>query len=290
MNQKIKQQISGVESIFQGLAKYDGSPAVFFQKIPQKDDHLWGTAIYPQIHFSLNLKESMKHEFREGLKVQIICGIEGEENPEDFESAVQEALDFCFFEDSEMTICTKWRETSSTVLEKESQVYKKDVLFDVMIFQKQLNQGQNPVDTFNQWLKTIYTNIKIPGEDSLGEIWKKEVNIPVVYSRLESVVSGTYPDTWNTSWLMAGIRVHVVADYPEKNFYIKEISQRLTRAKQLKMKDGGPLVIHRIHYNDTMNPLKNRQFFIECQYGVLKEEVPSEPIRSIQIQEEKYEK
>ena len=289
MNQKIKERLSGVESIFQGLAKYNGEPAVFYQKIPQKDDHLWGTVIYPQIHFSLSLKESMKHEFQEGLKIQILCGMEGEQSPEDFESAVQETLDFCFFENSEKTFCTKWRKTSPTVLEEESQVYKKEVLFDVMIFQKQLNQEQNPVDTFHQWLKTIYTDIKIPGEDSLGRIWKKEANIPVVYSRLESIALGTYPDTWDTSWMMIGIRVHVIADYPEKNFYIKEISQKLTRAKQLKMKDGGPLVIHKIHYNDTMNPLKNRQFFIECQYGVLREEVPSEPIRSIQIQEGIYE-
>lgn len=265
MNQKIQNRLSGIEGIS------------------------WDTDQYPQIQCSLNLKESMKHEFQKGLNVQILCKSEGEQNPRDFEAAVFDALNFCFFENQEMAICTKWRETSPMVLENDIQIKKMDMLFDVMIFQKQLEQEQNPVGTLNQWLKTLYGNIKIPGEDSLGETWKKDADVPVVYSRLESIVPGTYPDTWDTSWLMAGIRIHVIGDYPERTFYIKEISQRLAKIKQLKMKDGGPLFIHRINYNDTMNPLKNRQFFIECQYGVLKEEVLAEPIRNVQIQEETYE-
>lgn len=56
--------------------------------------------------------------------------------------------------------------------------------------------------------------------------------------------------------------------------------------EKLTMNDGGPMFISKVNYNDTMNPLKNRQFFIECQYGVLREKEEKDPIRKINIQEE----
>lgn len=265
MNQKIQKRLSDIEGIS------------------------WGTDQYPKIRFSLTQKDSMKREFQRGLKVQIICKEGFEQKPEDFEAAVKEALDFCFFTKQDRVLCTKWRETFPIVSITETKEQQMDMVFDVMIFQQQKQQEQNPVETLNQWLKNTFTHVKIPAEDSLGEIWKKDEESLVVYNRLESIVPGTYPDTWDTSWLMAGIRVHVIADNPEKAFYIKEISQKLAKIKQLKMQDGGPLFIHRMNYNDTMHPLKNRQFFIECQYGVLREEATAEPIRNIQIQEGKYE-
>ena len=225
----------------------------------------------------------MERQFEKGLRLQVETSNKQTVNPEDLETAILDAVDLCFFSKRDMSLCAKWNRSEFS----ESQDTKTGTyIFDIMRFEKQQSQMPDPVFTLNEWLKISYPGAKIIGYDDMEEVWKVTEDAPAIYGRLESITAGSYGDTWEVTWINAGIRIHLISDGKSKSFLIRNISEKLLMKEKLMMNDGGPMFISKINYNDTMNPLKNRQFFVECQYGVLREEEEKDPIRNINIQEE----
>ena len=220
----------------------------------------------------------MERQFEQGLKLQAVTSTEQAVQPADLEAVILEAIDLCFFSRQNISLCSRWNRSEFS----ESQDIKTgSYIFDIMRFEKQQIQQPDPVFTLNEWLKTSYPEAKIIGYDEMQEVWKASNEAPAIYGRLESITPGNYGDTWEVTWMNAGIRLHLISGSKSKAFLIRNISEKL-----LMMNDGGPMFISKVNYNDTMNPLKNRQFFIECQYGVLREKEEKDPIRKINIQEE----
>lgn len=267
------------------LTKYNGKPAIFQRRAPDDSDELWEGNPYPRMIFQTELKEGMEREFTEGIHIHVFCKEEQQVKPEDFKIPILQAMDGCFFSKENVTLGTKWNHTSSSVTQNEMSVEERVYTFDGMLFTKQETMEPDPVTALNNWIKSTYKNVVIIGRDPLEKVWKAEDGEPAVYSRLESLAPGNYKNTWCSSWITAGIRVHVIADQHKKLSIIREISEKLAGTEKLTMSDGGPLFVTKVNYNDTLNPLKHRQFFIECQYGVLREEEEKQPIRNIDIQE-----
>lgn len=280
----ICKRLSESAAISELLAVYDGKPAVFIHRIPDDSDENWQGEPYPRILIDLSMNEGTERQFEEGVKIHIICAKNNTVNPEDLKDSICKSMDYCFFTKSESSICTKWNRTEFS----ESQETKTCThIFDLMVFYKPIIQNPDPLSTLNEWLKNSYPNAKVIGVDSMDEIWQADIDTPAIYGRLENIVPGKNGDTWEVTWMNAGIRLHILADKTLKPLLIRDISEKLLVKKKLTMSDGGPMFILKVNYNDTMNPLKNRQFFVECQYGVLKEKEDSQPIRTIDIQEGK---
>ncbi|MBS7007045.1 hypothetical protein [Anaerostipes sp.] len=279
----ICKRLSECVGISELLAVYDGKPAVFIRTAPDDADAKWDGEPYPRILVDLSQNEAMERQFEQGLKLTVLTSIEQGVKPEDLETAILDSMDFCFFSRRDTSLCARWNRTEfSEFQDKKLGCY----IFDIMKFQNQQVQLPDPVVTLNEWMKAAYPGAKIIGYDDMEEVWKSSEDIPAIYGRLESVTSGSYGDNWEVTWINAGIRLHIMSDRKSKSFLIRNISEKLLMKEKLIMNDGGPMFISKINYNDTMNPLKNRQFFVECQYGVLREEVEKEPIRKINIQEE----
>lgn len=267
------------------LAKYNGKPAIFLRRAPDDSDELWEGNPYPQIIYEAELKEGMEREFTGGIHIHVFCKSGQQTKPEDFKKPILGAMDCCFFSKENVILGTKWNHTDSGVTEEQTAVEESIYAFDGMLFTKQETVEPDPVTALNNWIKNMYKNAVIIGRDPLEDIWKAENGEPIVYCRLESLVPGPYKDTWYSSWITAGIRVHIIAEQNKKLSIIREISEKLAGTEKLTMSDGGPLLIMKVNYNDTLNPLKHRQFFIECQYGVMPKEEEKQAIRSIDIQE-----
>lgn len=279
-------RLSEFAGLSEKLAVYDGKPAVFSKIAPEDTDEKWQGDSYPRILVELVQNEGMERQFKEGLKLQMECLKNHMTNPEDLEEAIIEAANRCFFTRQEKTICSRWnRSEFSEAGDKRTGYY----IFDIMTIEKQQTQLPDPVTALNEWLKASYPGAKIVGYDVLDECWKASGENPAIFGRLESIAGGKNGDTWEVTWINAGIRLHIISDRASKTALIRDISEKLLRKKKLIMNDGGPMFISKVNYNDTMNPLKNRQFFIECQYGILKEKEDSQMIRTIDVQEGKSE-
>lgn len=279
-------RLSEFAGLSEKLAVYDGKPAVFSRIVPEDTDEKWQGDSYPRILVELSQNEGMERQFEEGLKLQVICLKNQMANPKDFDEVIIQAADCCFFTKQEKTICSRWnRGEFSESGDTRTGIY----IFDIMTVQKQQSQLPDPVISLNEWLKASYPDAKIIGYDILDECWKASGDNPAIFGRLESIAGGSNGDTWEVTWIKAGIRLHIISDKISKSFLIRDISEKLLKKNKLIMNDGGPMFISKVNYNDTMNPLKNRQFFIECQYGVLKDKEASQPIRTIDIQEGKSE-
>lgn len=256
---------------------------MFIRTAPNDTDEKWKGDPYPRILVDLSQDEAMERQFEQGLKLQVVTSKEQAVKPVDLESLILGAIDLCFFSRQDISLCARW---SRSEFSESQDIKTGSFIFDIMRFQKQQIQQPDPVFTLNVWLKTNYPEAKIIGYDEMQEVWKASNDAPAIYGRLESVTPGNYGDTWEVTWMNAGIRLHLISGSKSKAFLIRNISEKLLMREKLMMNDGGPMFISKVNYNDTMNPLKNRQFFIECQYGVLREKEEKDPIRKINIQEE----
>lgn len=267
------------------LAKYNGKPAIFRKKAPDDSDELWEGDPYPRMIYETELKEEMEREFTGGTCLHVICKKGQQTKLEDFKVPILNAMDGCFFTEDDITLGLKWKHTKPIIPEGVTAVEENIYTFDGMLFTKQETMEPDPVTVLNNWIKSTFEDAVIIGRDPLENIWKAENGEPAVYCRMESLAQGSYKDIWYNSWITAGIRVHIIAEKHKKISMIREISEKLAGIEKLTMGDGGPLFIMKVNYNDTLNPLKHRQFFIECQYGVVRKEEEKQPIRSIDIQE-----
>lgn len=267
------------------LAKYNGKPAIFQKRAPDDSDELWEGDPYPRMIYEVELKEEMEREFSKRIRFHVICKKGQQTNSRDFKMPILTALDRCFFTKIDVTLGTRWSHTEPGALESGTSVEETIYTFNGMLFTKQEMIEPDPVAALNSWLKNTFEDAVIIGRDALEDIWKPGNSGSAIYCRLESMAPGSYKDTWCNSWITAGIRIHIVAVQYKKLSMIREITQKLAGIKSLTMSDGGPLYIMKVNYNDTLNPLKHRQFFIECQYGVLRQEEEKQPIRNIDIQE-----
>ncbi len=283
MQQQIYERLCGLEELSQLLGQYQKKPAIFIQRVPEeaKDQ------IFPRIVCRVKENINMEYDFLGELELCIQEQISEVSKLDSICKVLREKLEYCFLADDEQLICTRYGMTEDP-LQMESEIFQTRVCkFQMMKFEEGELMHLSPVTTLNQWIQDTFPEIKIVTKASVENEWQAGAEYPAVYIRLETIKPGLHPDNWQAVWVQAGIRIFVMTDYAKKISLIQSISEKLLRKEKLQMSDGGTLLIQKAEYNDTMNPLKNRQFFVECQYGILREEEPAKPLQGMQIEFER---
>jgi hypothetical protein len=275
MEDIIYQRLCGCLELVNVLGSYQNKPAIFFQMIPEAANR---DEVYPRILCQFALTKDMEYDFCGMLKIQI------EELAEtlttnEIQQVLKQCLNYCFFQGEERWI-VRWEKT----LPDKDSMKVKTMIFKIMSLKKQTGDLTS-VTALNQWIKSRFSYVKMLDDEMADQTWQGTSEEPGVYLRLETLKQGYDKNTWQTTWVDVGIRIYIMADGETKSSLVQKISEKMLQEEKINMSDGGYMMIRKIQYNDSMNPWKTRQFFVEYQYGVLREEKDVGYIKNIVMEE-----
>lgn len=279
MQQQIYEKLSSLEELTELLSKYQNAPAIFFQMVPREavDE------VFPRLVCGIKEEINMKHDFLGELEIRIEESAEMESKADLIQKILKRKLRNSFFFDEEQFFGIQ-EGTVEDFIPKENEILRTNICrFPLMAFEKSETLESKPVTALYQWIQEIIPQMKVIQRDGMENGWQADQQHPAFYLRLESIKPGNYGDNWQAAWIQAGIRVFIMTEAIKRVSLIQTISEKLLQTKKLVMSDGGTLLIHRVEYNDTMHPLKNRQFFVECQYGIVREEEETKTVQGISM-------
>ena len=271
------------------LATYlDGRPAVFDTKAPDDLDESWNDGVqYPRCIYELNMQANAERKVSGQLFVDVMCentqeAMQESISPEQLAVMVKEAVDGCFFSNSDLTISAQWS-SSDNFSQDDSNLAGITITFDIMAYPVQETESPDPIAAVNLWLKTLYQNAYVIGRDTLPDVWKPTDDSPALYCRLTNLGAGRMKSTAAVTWIGADMRVNIIAPSEKVRATISKNSvQILENATRLILDDGSPMLIDRVSADISADPLREGQLYIKATYGVLNTYTGT-PLRSVTL-------
>lgn len=254
------------------LAKFKGKMAIFNQEAPKDTDAGWESKTqYGRIVFDIDTTQDTERKVSGVLLVDISTE-KTQTPPEYIEPIVKELIDGYFFSSPDLTMAAQWK-ASNYFTEPTKMVNGVTLTFDLLAFPNQLTEEPDPVKTANDWLKELYPDAKIIGEDNLPEAWKPTDEAPAFYCRLIQLGNGRMPSSAAVTWIGATMRIGVMAPSEQVRASIaKKCIQVLNNETRLMMKEGDeqtPMLIDDVSVDLASDQVRVGQLLIKGTYGVL---------------------
>ena len=285
--------VDGEENL---LATYIGKPAVFNTKVPddineeyEEEESLWKDDVqFPRCVFELNMQADHERKISGQLFVDVMCENEEESiRPETLADIAKQAVDGCFFSNTDLTISAQWQR-SDIFTQNDDKVAGMTVVFDILAYPKQGTDSPDPIRATNLWLKTIYQNAYVIGFDKLPDVWKPtdETPTPTLYTRLSKIgQSNRMRSTAAVTWLSADIQIHVMNPSEDIRARISSgMIELLYFADKLILDDNSPMLIDGVNASFSADPQREGQINLKTTYGVLPVEKAGEPLKHIYTQ------
>lgn len=285
MEKIIYQYLSKQESITQMLTTYQGIPAVFNREAPAATDGNWKAGQqYPRIVFGLDMQEDPERKTSGKLIMDVY--ISNDVRLEDILPAVTDAVNGCFFSNERDTIAVMWQQNEPfSTAEDGSEISGATMTFDVVSFPDQHLSFPCPVTAVDTYLKSLFPDYIILGNDSPSGMFRATDEKPVLYTRLQQINPGSFPSTYHVTWYNPVMVVHVISpSLTVRETVLKQIIEQMQKDIRIKMPDKAPMRLQRVAVTMGADQLKVGQLAIEGTYGLLRTYLEVEPINNINIQ------
>ena len=271
------------------LAKFNGEPAVFYQKAPDDKSDLWDGAQYPRIDYDISWKDDPERKTVGVMVINVWCLNESEVPPEDIAAEMQDDIDTTFFTDASGSYCATWSQNQAFVgAGNEPQTIGITLQYDMWCFPNMSTIEPDPAAGFAAYVKSLYPQVVVVGSDDVAEIWKPTQDHPAFYARLagESVTSKQILYAYST--FTAQVFGHVIMpSQKDAATMIREICQKLSLDGEFMLpyeqENGTPYIVNRIEYSPSSNPLKQGQVRVSGDYRVMRFYSPNSTIDSIHV-------
>ena len=272
-----------------GLAVYNGSPAIFKGQAPDDTDSRWEGNQYGRIIYGLNLKDDQERKVSGTMQIALafLFTADGYNNLLKAKKALKSAFESAFLSDEETTISLVWRNTESFQEKLEGQddveVCGAVLSFDAYAFPKQSYKPLDPVSSLSKHIADNW-NVTVINSTELEEIWKLGHEDIAAYVRIDSLQPGTFPSTAACTWQMATMKVHVISESDDKSDQmIMELLQNLQEKERFRMNDGSPFFVNQLQYSTKLDVLRDGQVTVRGQYGKLTEIKDSQKMNGLNI-------
>lgn len=273
------------ESITEKLTRYQDIPAVFNREAPAATNSEWKAGQqYPRIIFGLDMQEDPERKTSGTLIMDVY--ISNDIFLEDIIPAVADAVSGRFFSDEKDTIAVMWRQNEPfSTAEDGSEISGSTITFDVVSFPAQHLSFPCPVTAVDTYLKNLFPDYVVMGEDHISGVFQATDESPVLYTRLQQINPGTYPGTYHCTWYNPVMVVHVIApSITVRECVLKQIIENMQRDIRIMMPDKAPMMLQRVAVTMGADQLKIGQLVIEGTYGILREYPEIDPIKNINIE------
>ena len=281
------------------LATYKGGPAFFYQKSPQDDDRGWQKPAFPRVDHNIDMRYDPERKVSGALSVNVWCNTESKFMPEDIERRLIELISGTFYTTRERTtVCAIWNRSDAFVYEMPSniggnaapEVFGVTLLFDLMQFPEQLTTDPDPIQGLNNWTRANFPGMTVIAHDATPAVWRPSDENPAVYWRFESAAANDR-QSYAVNWYTGQFAAHVVAgSVTERNRWTKAMTELIQIEGEVILADGSPMFAKQIAIRHGADPLREGQFSLTGQYGVLaahRKERAGPPLNRATVSEER---
>lgn len=271
------------------LAKFNGEPAVFYQKAPDDKSDLWDGKQYPRIDYDISWRDDPERKTVGVLTINIWCLNESDVPPEDVAALMQDDLDTTFFTDESGSYCATWDRNQAFVgAGNEPQTIGITLQYDLWCFPNMETIEPDPAAGFSAYVKKLYPQIVVVGSEDVPEIWKPTKEHPAFYSRLSGDSVASKEILYAYATYTAQVFGHVIMpSQKDAASMIREICQKLAIDGEFMLpyaqENGTPYIVTRIEYSPSSNPLKQGQVRVSGDYRVMRFYSPASTIDTIHI-------
>lgn len=274
----IKKRLLESPGLANVLARYGEKAAIFFGKIPAKEDGLWGQgAQYPRICFTYKMQVLPERKNAGTLCVYAVCSAGEEAVIDQIETQVYEQLtDVLLCPSQDSPYCFQWLKTDLSDGKRppgepgDGQTCVRNMWFDLIEYPDQETMDPDPVEAVNKYLKDTYPESVVIGASHLAEITEAAAQRPIFYCRLMS--TETDRESNMAVWLNCKISIHLLcrSDSVRRKMTIGT-AKGLFLKGELLLSDGSYLTIKQLQTDHEADYVTKGQLTITGNYGLLKD-------------------
>lgn len=256
------------------LARYNDSPAVFYQQAASADDPGWGKPQYPRIDYTINLQDDPARNTSGILTIHVWCDYGGETDPEDIEMNLRRSLHAMFVRAEDYPYCIAWLRSDAWQIRNQADETLETtgitLTFDLIAFPDQTTAEPDPINALNRWTKELIPQATIIGLDGFSGWLEPSRAQPVIYWRLAS--QGMHLQKHVMTWMDALIEGHVYArNSSDRLTVLARIETTAAQINHVPMTDGSPLFLYNLTMMPQMNYLRQGQIAARARYGILRD-------------------
>lgn len=262
-----------IPEIKSNIVKYSGSPAVFYQQIPNDMDKGWkSSSMFPRISYNVNWSYNPERKTDGSMDIDIYCTNENNVSPEDLSISVVNGLTELFLTDESGTYCLVWDRSDSFEVEGgEPLISGVTASFDIVSFPNQEGISPCPIWSVNKFIKDTQPNCVLVGHDSISANLRATSKNPVVYVRKNN--SRNISTSYAMAWMNADINISIISsDLEETRKWVSAVLQNFYVERETLMENGSPFLINDISESVSNDPLKTGQIVLSGQYGIMRKE------------------
>ena len=270
--QMIYQRLLTDETLGELLAKFNGKPAVFYQRPASADDKHWGEVQYPRIDYIVDLQENPSRNTSGVLTMNVWCDTEYGVEPEYIERRLRQLLHTAFAQADDYAYCLAWLRSDAFEIKNKAdesvRTYGVTVLFDLMACPSQYTMYPDPIKGMNLWTKQVLPGAIVIGEDDIDGWLIPTREKPVIYWRLVS-----QPKTrqhFTHTWLNITIEGHVYCGNAGDRLYsLIRLNTAYALIGHITLEDTSPLFLRDFSVQPQLNYITTGQIKASGTFGLL---------------------
>jgi len=283
--------LTGSPQIADSVARYGKKPAIFFKMAAPDNDANWNNKHqYPQIVYFVDQQYHPERKAEGMLQIDFLCDEKCHIVPEDMGESIVKIISELFLTKGNTTTCILWNRSDSfdqpgtgQNAAGEYSISGETHSFDLFQFPAQITTNPDPILALNMWTKKAFPMCVLIGYDNLPDIWRPTDQRPALYWRTTGTISAV-KTSFAVAWVDVTIVGHVIAGSPsERQKWIRGIVNSMALSGEIALKDGSPMVIRRIAYASSANPIRDGQITITGRYGILRNQNVQPILRNITI-------
>lgn len=255
------------------LARYAGSPAIFYQTAPADNQHGW-EGQYPRIVYAIDMQANQERKSAGTMEISLLCDEAGMP-PEEIEPAIRECLkDLIINPDKCSPYCFAWSRTdgfeiSSRESGADTRIIGMEIRFDILEYTCQETTDPDPVVALNQYIKEAIPDAFVLGMDHMDSFMVADAKSPVFYCRLDAVEKNRETNT--VVWMDGRIAIHILCSAADLRLkWVMALANSLSLAGEVVMLDKSPMRVKRLQVNNKADYLKEGQLVVTVHYGLLR--------------------
>lgn len=274
LEDKIYETIVNLSVVQEKLAKYNGKPAVFFQRAAGDTDAGWDDPLmmFPRIVYNVFWKNNTNRKIAGELRIHIHGSNETTLPEEIMPEIINEISGLFFTEESEVYgIVWSSRRDFQSAKRAVVPITGNSLIFDIVAFPKQMGSTPSPVWAVNQFIKQYIPESVVIGVDPLPERFLPSDQKPTFYVSWKE--GKNVYTTYAMAWQQSELDIHVFAQTTEKTLsVIQDLLYYLSIEREALMQNGSPVLFIKINQNSRADPLFEGQIALKTQYGLLRKE------------------
>lgn len=282
----VYKRFSSLEYFSEALAKYAGQPAVFYQNAPDDKQKGWNGAQYPRIVYTIDMQADEERKSAGVMQVDLYCD-EAVTMPEDIEPHIRECLKNLIVKpDGNSHYAFAWARTEMFVMEQKNvkqvntRIIGATLRFDILEYSLQETTNPDPAKALSRWLKTMWPESLVIGEDKIETFYEPSDERPAFYVRVQSYK--TNRTTYALAWKDSTLAVHIIAPDPEsRNTWARYMADCLDVAGEVIMLDDSPMLLHEVSADTSADYLTKGQLSIKAEYAVARIRRVQNPLNKI---------